>query len=53
MIKFTKDISSETNIMEAELKENESIYLQEFCRLELIKRQNENFEFLKCGLRKL
>ena len=40
MIKSTTDISSEMNSMEAELEENESIYLENSCRLELMKRQN-------------
>ena len=39
MIESTTDISPEMNIMEAELKENESC-LEKCCRLELIKRQN-------------
>ena len=34
------DISSEMNIMEAELEENGSICLLNCCRLELMKRQN-------------
>ena len=45
------------NSIEAELKENESIYLENCCRLELMKRQNvkknENFKFSKCRLQKL
>ena len=40
MIESTTDISSEMNIMEAELKENESICLENCCRLALMKRQN-------------
>ena len=40
MIESTTDIYSEMNIMEAELKENESICFENFCRLELMKRQN-------------
>ena len=40
MIESTKDISSETNIMEAELEQNGSIYLESCCRLELMKSQN-------------
>ena len=51
MIENTTDISSEMKIMEAELKENESICLQNCCRLELMKRQN--FQFSKCRLQKL
>ena len=34
------DISSEMNNMETELEQNESLYLESCCRLELIKRQN-------------
>ena len=40
MIESTTDIYSEMNIMEAKLKENEGICLENFFRLELIKRQN-------------
>ena len=40
MIENTTDISSEMNIMEAELIENESICFENCYRLELMKRQN-------------
>ena len=40
MIESTTDIFSEMNIMEGELKENGSIFLENCCRLELMKRQN-------------
>ena len=40
MIEITTDISSEMNSIEAELEENESICLENCCRLELMKRQN-------------
>ena len=40
MIESTTDISSEMNRKEAELKENESMCLENLCRLELMKRQN-------------
>ena len=41
MIESTTDISSGMNSsIEAELKENESICLENCCRLELMKRQN-------------
>ena len=40
MIESTTDISSEMNSMEAEVNENESMYLENCCRLELMKRQN-------------
>ena len=40
MIESTMDISSEMNTVEAELKENGSICLESYCRLELMKRQN-------------
>ena len=49
------DISSEMNIVDAELKENESMCFENCCRLELIKRkmfQNENFQFSKYHLSK-
>ena len=34
------DIFSEMNSMEAKLEQNESLCLESFCRLELMKRQN-------------
>ena len=40
MIESTTDISLEMNSMEVELKENESICLENCCKLELMKRQN-------------
>ena len=40
MLEGTTDISSEMNSIEPELKENESICLENCCRLELMKRQN-------------
>ena len=40
MIENTTDITSEMNIMEAELKENESMCFENCYRLELMKRQN-------------
>ena len=40
MIESTTDIFSEMNSIEAELKENESVSLENCCRLELMKRQN-------------
>ena len=40
MIEITTDISSEMNSIEAELKENESVCLENCSRLELMKRQN-------------
>ena len=40
VIETTTDISSEMNIKEAELKENESICFENCYRLELMKRQN-------------
>ena len=49
MIENTTDISSEMNIMEAELKENESMCFENCYRLELMKRfknlmnLNQNF----------
>ena len=54
MIESTKDISSEINSIEAELKENESICLENCCRLKLMKRQNvpkmkiSNFQSVVC-----
>ena len=56
MIESTTNISSGMNIMETELKDNESICLKNCGRLELMKRQNVpklNFQFSKCRLRKL
>ena len=41
MIKSTTDIPSEMNIMEAELRENEIICLENGCRLESRVRVNE------------
>ena len=40
VIQNTKDISLEMNIMEDELKENESICFENCCRLELMNPQN-------------
>ena len=51
MIESTSNISSEMNIMEAELKENESIYLENCCRLELSKCSKmkiSNFQSIVC-----
>ena len=39
MVESTVDISSEMNSMEAELEQNESLYLESCCRLELMKSQ--------------
>ena len=40
MIESTTDISSEMKSMEDELEQNESLSLENCCRLELMKRQN-------------
>ena len=40
VIENTTDISSEMNSIEAELKENESVCLENCCRLEIMKHQN-------------
>ena len=40
MIESIANISSEMNIMDAGLKENESECLENCCRLKLMKRQN-------------